>query len=120
MNTANVTVTTRPLFPWFTGQIKLGIYYALYFLGIGLIMGAVFGLFGGLVLQPALFAASLIGIFCLMNFPASIIAVLVNLILAIFKKSSRPIYRYFGLSLGFALVYITYFYLLHLLHINVF
>lgn len=109
-----------PLFPWFTTQVKLGIRYALYFLGIGFMMGAVYGVFGGLVFQPALFASSLIGIFCLMNFPISVLAMLVNLLLAMFRKSSRPIYRYAGLSLGFALVFLLYFYILHLVHINIF
>lgn len=110
----------QPILPWFAVQIKAGIRYALYFLGIGFMMGAIYGAFGGLVFQPALFASSLIGIFCLMNFPISVLALLVNLLMAIFSKSSRPIYRYAGLSLGFALVYLLYFYALHLAHINIF
>lgn len=106
--------------PWFTSQVKLGIRYGLYFLAVGFGMGAIYGLFGGLFLQPALFATSLIGIFCLMNFPASVVAILVNLLLALFKKSSRPVYRYFGLSLGFALVYLLFFYVLHVSHVSIF
>ncbi|GAB3793816.1 hypothetical protein GCM10028819_06080 [Spirosoma humi] len=113
------TLTPTP-FMWFTAQVKAGIRYALFFLIIAFAMGVLFGLFGGLLFQPGLFATSLVGIFCLMNFPFALLAALINLILAAFKRSLQPVYRYFGLSLGFAVVYLLYFYVLHLAHIEVF
>jgi hypothetical protein len=106
--------------PWFGTQVKAGARYALYFLVISFLMGVIYGAFGGLFFGAGLFAASMVGIFCILNFPVSLLAVLVNLLLAIFKKSSRSVYRYFGLSLGFAVVWLLYFYVLHLSHIEVF
>lgn len=118
--TSDFTPDEQISFSWFTAHVKSGVRYALYFLGIAFVMGLVYGVFGGLVLEPGLFATSLVGIFCIINFPVSILAVLVNLVLALFKKSSPPVYRYFGLSLGFAIVYLAYFYAMHIVHVNVF
>ncbi|WP_234736657.1 hypothetical protein [Tellurirhabdus bombi] len=117
----NPTLPTPPTsLSWFAFQVKSGIRYALYFMAVGFVMGAIYGVFGGLIFEPALFATSLIGVFCIVNFLVAIPAVTLNLVLAVFKKSSRPIYRYFGLSLGFAIVYLLFFYGLHLAKINVF
>jgi hypothetical protein len=104
----------------FLHQVRSGIRYALYFAAIGFIMGIVYGLLAGLVFVPALFLVGVVGIFCILNFIVSLLAVLFNLLFAIFRKSSKQVFRYFGLSLGFAVVFLLYFYLIHLFKIEVF
>lgn len=106
--------------PWFLVQFRSGLKYALYFMVISFVMGTIYGVFGGLFIEPALFATSLVGMFCILNFIFAILAAIVNSLLFIFRKGNKSVYRYFGLSLGFALVFLSYFYLLHLFKIEVF
>lgn len=112
--------TARSGVPWFLFQVRSGASYALYFMVIAFFMGAIYGAFGGLTLEPAFFSVSLVGIFCVLNFIVSVIATLLGAPLLMLRKDVTPLFRYFSLSLGFAVVYLTYFYLLHLLKLEVF
>ena len=114
----NSTISNKS--PWFFIQFKSGLRYALYFMAISFVMGSIYGVFGGLLIEPALFTTSLVGMFCILNFIFAIIAAFINSIFFIFKKGIKSVFRYFGLSLGFALVFISYFYFLHLFKIEVF
>lgn len=115
-----MTTHASTSFSWFLLQVRAGIRYALYFMVIGFIMGMIYGLFGGVYIVPGLFAVALIGIFCVMNFVVALLAAIVNLILALIKKSNRRVFRYFGLSLGFVVVFLLFFYAIHIFQIEVF
>lgn len=110
----------RSGFRWFLFQVRSGASYALCFIVIAFFMGVIYGAFGGLTLEPALFSVSLVGIFCVLNFTVSVIAALVSAPLLMLRKNVTPLFRYFGLSLGFAVVYLTYFYFMHLLKLEIF
>lgn len=84
-----------------------GIKYALMLLASSLVAGALYGLFSGVIIQPALFAALYTGISVCINFIVALLAGLVTLLLlAPFKRGRRTMWRYFLLSLAFLLVFL--------------
>lgn len=113
-------MNTATGFPWFLFQVKSGIRYALYFVVIGFAMGMIYGAFGGMLWVPAAFSVGVIGVFCVLNFIVALLALLVNGVLAIFRRSSKAVFRYFGLSFGFVLVFLIYFYLIHIFKLEIF
>ncbi|MEM6806744.1 MAG: hypothetical protein AAF696_35410 [Bacteroidota bacterium] len=100
--------------------ILAGIKYALIFAGIAALMGVIYGAISGIVFVPALFSVTMVGIFATLNFIVALFVFLINLILMIFKKHSAQINRYFGLSLGFIIIYLSFFLLLKVFGIEVF
>lgn len=102
-------------------SLKLGIRYAMIFMLIAAAMGFIFGIFGGVILQPMLFSIVIVGIVVCMNFVISLIIVPLPMLLGkILKKKTNDIVRYFALSLGFFIVYFPVFVILRLLPFAVF
>ncbi|MEL7120444.1 MAG: hypothetical protein AAFO07_13420 [Bacteroidota bacterium] len=97
-----------------------GAKYALWFVLLGAVMGLIYGAFGGVLLQPALFSVAITGIMVVLNFIIALIVFLPNVLFMIFKRSSKLIHRYFGLSLGFLIVYLAFFALLKFSGLEVF
>ncbi|MEL6824456.1 MAG: hypothetical protein AAFP70_22075 [Calditrichota bacterium] len=103
-----------------TEYFRLGFKYALIFLVVSGVMGAIYGLFGLRFYGPVVFAISLTGIFVILNFPFALIAFLGNVLLMPFSKSSTVISRYFVYSLSFLIVFGVHFVIFKLLDLRPF
>lgn len=91
---------------YFIQTMKSGFGYALWFILISAVMGALYGVISGIVIQPAVFTIAFCTILIAMNFAVSVICILFNTIFLLpFRKSSRSIIRYFALSLSFMLIH---------------
>lgn len=91
-------------FKYFLGK---GLRYAVYFLGISLAVGFLYGLIGGKVVSPLIFLIAYAGIIVILNFLIALITLLFQCIFLLpFKKGSRIIYKYVAYSLGFLLVFL--------------
>jgi hypothetical protein len=97
-----------------------GIRYAFLFIMLGAVMGAIFGIWSGIVYGPAVFAVSLTGLFVVLNFPISLLLFLLNLLPQLAKKGSSQLNRYFIYSSAFLLVYMLFFFLFKLLDLRPF
>lgn len=86
-----------------------GLKYALYFMAVALIIGFLYGAFGGVWLAPAFVAVSYLGIYVVINFVFALLLGALNLLPALFNKGSKRLSRYFSFSLAFFLVYLVYF-----------
>lgn len=105
---------------YFVSQLRLGLRYAALFALIAAAFGFFYGLVAGIVLQPAVFAILFTGTLASLNFAVALLCLLVHLSGLPFGKGSRLLVRYVGLSLGFFLVYLSFFGLLKLLHPAIF
>jgi len=99
-------------FPYFGHQLKRGFVYAGWFILISLVMGALYGVISGRPLQPAVFSVAFTTTLIVLNFAVALLCMVVQLLLFVFKKSSRSISRYFAWSLAFALVFLPVYFLL--------
>ncbi|GGH59037.1 hypothetical protein GCM10011379_05380 [Filimonas zeae] len=99
-------------FPYFGLQLKKGLVYAGWFLLTSLVMGALYGVISGRPLQPAIFSVAFTTTLVVLNFAAALLCMVIQLLLSIFKKSSRSISRYFAWSLAFALAFLPVYFLL--------
>lgn len=105
----------------FMVTLRAGFRYALWFVLISAVMGVLYGLFSGIVLQPAVFAIVYTAVFVLLNFVVALPVWCFNLIFLMpFGKGSRGIQRYFALSLSFAVVFLFCYLLLMNTGIKVF
>jgi len=94
-------------------NMKQGFRYALYVFLISMIMGALYGLVSGIIIQPALFTIAFSTVFVAINFAVALLVILFNIIfLAPFGKGKLILIRYFGLSLSFVIVYLSAYMLL--------
>ncbi|MDF2456743.1 MAG: PepSY protein [Cytophagaceae bacterium] len=105
---------------YFIQNLRKGFQYALWFVGVGTLMGALYGLIAGIVLQPAAFMLAFLCVLVSANFVIALLTFIVHLILAIFKKGSRSLIRYFALSLSFFLVFFAVHCLLFATGMNIF
>ncbi|RXK86612.1 PepSY-associated TM helix domain-containing protein [Filimonas effusa] len=97
----------------FYSNLKAGFKYAVWFVVIGFVMGALYGLFSGVIIQPAIFAVTFTTFIVIMNFAVALPVYAINVvILSPFKKGSRSVVRYFAISLAFLLVYVAVYLLL--------
>ena len=94
--------------------LKLGFKYALLFILVAFVMGIIYGALGGVFLAPAFAFVSLVGVFVILNFPIAAIALLINILLHPFKKSSLRTYRYFTFSFCFLVVFGFFFLIMKL------
>ncbi|WP_076382943.1 PepSY-associated TM helix domain-containing protein [Filimonas lacunae] len=99
-------------FPYFGKQLKKGLVYAGWFMLISAIMGAVYGLFAGMPLQPAVFSIAFSTTLVVLNGVVALLCMVVQLLLWPFKRSSRSLNRYLALSLGFVLAFVPVYFLL--------
>ncbi|MCH2043242.1 MAG: hypothetical protein MK212_03820 [Saprospiraceae bacterium] len=93
-------------------QFKRGLKYALIFMVIAAIMGALFGLISGIILQPAIVSITFVGIFSAINYAVAILSLIPLLVLSLIGKKTVALKRYFALSSGFICVYLPLFILI--------
>lgn len=105
----------------FIANMWAGFRYACWFVLISAVMGVLYGLFSGIVLQPAVFAIVYTAVFVMLNFVVALPVWCFNLVFLMpFRKGSRGIQRYFALSLSFAIVFLICYLLLMNTGIKVF
>lgn len=108
-----LTVRQRASFSWFLKNLVKGFRYAGWILLLSILMGALYGLPSGILVQPAVFTVAFTAILVLLNFLVAFFCMFINLLIfAPFKRSSRSLTRYFALSFSFALVFIAAYMLL--------
>lgn len=83
----------------------VGLRYAGWFLVLSFIMGALYGLPSGIVIQPAAFSVLFTGVLVVANFAIAIVVLIVGLILLLFGKTIYALIRYFALSFAFFVVF---------------
>lgn len=92
---------------YFGYYFKRSCRHAALLLACSFLAGALYGLLSGVIIQPALFAVLYTGICILVNFIVSMLAGLFNVIfLAPFRKARRNIFKYFTISLAFAIIFL--------------
>lgn len=92
---------------YFWVHTKKGIVYAGWFVLLAAVMGALFGLASGIIVQPAVFSIIFTAILVVANFIVALVSILFNMIfLWPLKRASRPVVKYFALSLSFTLVFV--------------
>lgn len=94
---------------YFGNHFVLGAKYALVFMLAAALMGFIYGALGGIWVAPPFVSISYVGIFVVVNFVFALVLGLLNLLLGIFGKGSKRLFRYFTFSLAFALVFLSYF-----------
>lgn len=111
---------TNP-FAYFLQQMKNGFKYAAWVLLVTAVMGVLYGVFSGIIVQPAVFGIAFTTVLVVINFAVALLCILFNIIfLAPFKKGSLMLVRYFSLSLGFCIVFLVSYVLLMNTGINFF
>jgi len=92
---------------YFLLQFKSGTKYAAAILLVSFIMGALYGLPSGIIIQPATFVVAFSAVLVCLNFICSLLAELFNLLFLLpFKKGSHRVTRYFALSAAFLVCYL--------------
>lgn len=109
-----------PLPVYASFYFRKGMKYALMLLICAFFSGALYGIISGIVVQPALFAILYVGISVIVNFFIATLCIFINLLLAIFKKSSRNLLKYFLISLAFLLIFFPVCIAIALLSENIF
>ncbi|MEM7660323.1 MAG: hypothetical protein AAF399_29730 [Bacteroidota bacterium] len=99
---------------------RRGLIYALYFMLIAAVMGAVYGLISGVILQPALFSVAMVGVFVSVNAVIALLLALPMLGFRIFGRKMVAGERYLTFSLAFLVVFLPYFAVLKVLPFAVF
>jgi uncharacterized iron-regulated membrane protein len=98
---------------YFLLQFKSGLKYAVIILPISFIMGALYGLPSGIIIQPAIFVIAFSCVMVCLNFICALLSALFNIIfLWPFKKGSHKVTRYFALSTAFLVCYVAVYMLL--------
>ncbi|ANI88557.1 hypothetical protein A9P82_04155 [Arachidicoccus ginsenosidimutans] len=102
----DILPTSLSLKQYIFKNCKNGLKYALWFAFISAVMGMLYGLLSGIVLQPAVFIIVYSAVLVLLNFIVAFCVLFVSIIvLAPFKKNIRFAIRYFLLSFAFLVVY---------------
>lgn len=105
---------------FFRHHLAQGCKYALLFVGVSAVMGALYGLFGGRLVSPMIFAITLTGIFVVLNFIVALAVGVVNLLFILFNQRNNAMMRYAALSSGFLIVYLLFFAILKVTGVTVF
>ncbi|GGG96778.1 PepSY-associated TM helix domain-containing protein [Pedobacter zeae] len=85
-----------------------GLKYALIILPISFIMGALYGLPSGIIIQPAVFVVAFSCVMVCLNFTCALLSEVFNILFLIpFKKGSDQVTRYFALSTAFLVCYLA-------------
>ena len=101
----------------FIVQFKRGIKYGLIFMLFAIIMGFMYGIFGGQIFRPIVAFITIIGIFAIINFAFTVLALVPFFF---WKKKRSFLGKYIGISLGFIVVYFPLFILIKLIPMRVF
>ncbi|MGM9477316.1 PepSY-associated TM helix domain-containing protein [Pedobacter sp. GSP4] len=103
-----VPVALPKLGKYFLINFKSGLKYALIILPISFLMGALYGLPSGIVIQPAAFVVAFSCVMVCLNFICALLSEIFNILfLWPFKKGSHKITRYFALSTAFLVCYVV-------------
>lgn len=86
-----------------------GIRYALWFVIIAAAMGALYGLLGGLIVEPAIASITVVGVFVMLNLVAAILCLIPALCIKCTISQVLPLQCYIGLSFGFGFVFFIFF-----------
>ncbi|WP_052266017.1 PepSY-associated TM helix domain-containing protein [Pedobacter kyungheensis] len=93
---------------YFVANFKVGFKYATVILLVSFIMGALYGLPSGIIIQPAVFVVAFSAVMVCLNFICALLAELFNLLFLLpFKKGSHRLTRYFALSAAFLVCYLA-------------
>lgn len=113
MRLSSVNVTTPSVWQYFLTNFIKGLRYALWCLPVTAVLGALYGLISGIVMQPAVFAVIFTALIVVMNFIIAFLVLIFSFIFLLpFKKNSRLTFRYFALSLSFVIVFLVAYLLL--------
>lgn len=97
----------------FLQSLKSGFRYATITLVVTALLGVLYGLPSGIVMQPAILGIALSTIMVILNFVFSLMVVLGNIIfLSPFKRAKTNVFRYFAWSSAFAVTYTVVYMLL--------
>lgn len=109
------------VFQYFFYQLEAGFRYAAWMLLIIGVMGILYGMFSGIIWQPAVFGIAFTTVLILINFIIASAGLLFNIVfLATFKKGKRILVKYFSISLGFCITFLIAYFLLLNTGINIF
>jgi hypothetical protein len=98
---------------YFLLQFKSGLKYAMIILPISFIMGALYGLPSGIIIQPVIFVMAFSCVMVCLNFICALLSELFNILFLLpFKKGSHKVTRYFALSTAFLVCYLAVYMLL--------
>jgi uncharacterized iron-regulated membrane protein len=93
---------------YFLLQFKSGLKYASIILPISFIMGALYGLPSGIVIQPAIFVVAFSCVMVCLNFICALLSEIFNILFLLpFKKGSHRVTRYLALSTAFMVCYLA-------------
>ncbi|WP_316824823.1 PepSY-associated TM helix domain-containing protein [Pedobacter miscanthi] len=93
---------------YFLINFKSGFKYAAIILAISSIMGALYGLPSGIVIQPAIFVVAFSCVMVCLNFICALLSEIFNILFLVpFRKGSHKVTRYFALSAAFFICYLT-------------
>lgn len=99
-------------------ELKKGFKYAMWILPITFLSGGLYGLFVGILWQPACFAVIFCSFIAAFNFVVALITLLFNLLFLVpFKKGKRYILRYFAWSINIFIVYLIAYFFFSNIHI---
>ncbi len=97
----------------FGTNLKLGFKYALWFVLLSIVCGAIYGLISGIVIVPAAYVLIFSVPIVLVNFIVALVTNILHILIALpFKKRARIFYRYFAFSSAFFIVYMVVYFLL--------
>jgi len=93
---------------YFLIQFKSGLKYAIVILLISFIMGTLYGLPSGIIIQPAIFVVAFSCIMVCLNFICALLSEIFNILFLLpFKRGSYRVTRYFALSTAFFVCYLA-------------
>lgn len=105
---AKIKTPLPKLGKYFLIQFKSGFKYAAVILVVSFVMGALYGLPSGIVIQPAIFVVAFSCVMVCLNFICALLSELFNVIFLLpFKKGSHKVTRYFALSTAFLVCYLV-------------
>jgi uncharacterized iron-regulated membrane protein len=105
---AKIKTQLPKLGKYFLIQFKSGLKYAIVIIPISFIMGALYGLPSGIIIQPAIFVVAFSCVMVCLNFICALLSALFNILFLLpFKKGSHKVTRYFALSTAFLLCYLA-------------
>ncbi|MBB6235467.1 putative iron-regulated membrane protein [Pedobacter sp. AK013] len=93
---------------YFLIQFKLGLKYVLIIIPISFMMGALYGLPSGIIIQPAIFVMAFSCVMVCLNFICALLSEIFNILFLLpFKRGSHRVTRYFALSTAFFVCYLA-------------
>jgi uncharacterized iron-regulated membrane protein len=106
--TAAPVTAAQPVWHYFGYSLKKGLIYGGWCIVTGAVMGALYGVVSGIVVQPAVFTIAFCCTLVVANYLVALPCFLFHLLFLVpFKKGSRRLIRYFALSSGMLVVFVA-------------